>query len=52
MNLADISLPEKAVRAQALKRLALSAPTPTVRDAVLLNGLLGLIAEIEADLTP
>jgi hypothetical protein len=50
MDLSFIALPEKAVRAEELKRVAMGAPTPEIRDAVLLNGLLGLVGEIEAAL--
>lgn len=52
MNLSDLSgirLPEKAVRAQKLKSLALDTPTREIRDGVLLFGLLGLVAELEAE---
>ncbi len=50
MDISGIRLPEKAVRAQKLKSLALEAPTVDVRDSVLLYGLLGLVADIEAEL--
>lgn len=49
-DLGGIRLPEKAVRAQKIKSLAMRAPTAEVRDAVLLNGLLGLVADLEAEL--
>ncbi|QBC87351.1 hypothetical protein [Mycobacterium avium] len=48
MDLSDIPVPENARLTKEVQRLALNAPSPQIRDAVLLFGMLRIVGSLEA----